>query len=136
MKCVTLDLFLFSIMSITAGEPGSSRGDMYPSSTFDFGWFPTFWEHQKFSRFKFCWFITPSLLVSACFDIFRASLFNCVAKPSRRLKRPIVISRRPSSVNCLHFRHRACSSSPLLYKNGNFDPAIQNYFIILHYLFL
>ena len=68
-------------MSVTAGGPVSPRGHMILNSTVDFGWFVAFWEHKIF-HVEIDWngniwrFITPSLLVSACFGSLVTSICN------------------------------------------------------------
>ena len=57
-----------------------------------------------FLHLKFCGFISPFHLVSACFGTIGATLLKLMANTSRRLKEHIVIIRFcPSSEDCLHF---------------------------------
>ena len=154
-------------MSITAGEPGRSWRDMYPSSTLDFCWFATFWEHQMFSRFEFCVFIIPFHLISAwVFWHFLDITIRLFSDPT--LKAEGTYLNHSMSVVIISvvrklFLFSTSSSQPKgfqqnltgskyprsslkgtlcmllfsfnVFKNRNFDPAVQNYFIILPVFF-
>ena len=69
------------LVSVTAGEPEFPWGHMLPSSTFDFSWFVSFWEHQNFLCWNYwnCTFVDLSYGIpfdSASFGTFVTSLIN------------------------------------------------------------